>query len=152
MASTPVLLDTDTLSELSRGNPIVSARARAYLIEFGRLTVTAVTVFERLRGYRQAIRDGKPYQRQMLAFEVLAHNCLVLPFDDVAADVAATIWASCSRSQRQNLGDILIGAVAVARQIPLVTRNKKAFAMLAKLSGVDLHLLDWTKPTRHLAR
>lgn len=152
MASTPVLLDTDTLSELSRGNAAVGARARAYLLEFGRLTISAVTVFERLRGYRLALRDGKPYQRQMLAFEVLAQNCVVLPFDDAAADVAATIWASCSRSQRQNLGDILIAATAIARQIPLVTRNKKDFESLAKISGVDLHLVDWTKATRTITR
>jgi predicted nucleic acid-binding protein len=88
----------------------------------------------------------------MLAFETLAQNCVVLPFDDMAADVAATIWASCSRSQRQNLGDVLIAAIAVARQIPLVSRNKKDFEMLAKLSGVDLHLVDWTKSTRHATR
>lgn len=63
----PAVLDTDTLSELSRGNPHVSERALAYLADFGRLTITAVTVFERLRGYRVAIRDGKPLERQMLA-------------------------------------------------------------------------------------
>jgi len=148
MPSTPVLLDTDTLSELSRANPAVTARARAYLMEFGRLTVSAVTVFERLRGYRQAIRAGKPYERQMHAFEVLARSCVVLPFDDVAADVAATIWASCSRSQRNQLGDILIAATAVARLIPLVTRNRKDFDALGKQSGAELHLVDWTKPVR----
>ena len=54
----PVLLDTDTLSELGRGNPTVNARARAYLMEFGRLTISAVTVFECLRGYRDALRAG----------------------------------------------------------------------------------------------
>lgn len=152
MPSTPVLLDTDTLSELSRGNTAIGARARAYLLEFGRLTISAITVFERLRGYRLALQDGKPYQRQMLAFEVLAQNCVVLPFDDAAADVAATIWASCTRSQRQNLGDILIAGIAVARQIPLATRSKRDFESLAKISRVDLHLVDWTKATRSTVR
>jgi predicted nucleic acid-binding protein len=152
MASSPVLLDTDTLSELSRGNPAVIGRARAYLIEFGRLTISAITVFERLRGYRQAIRAGKPYQRQMLAFESFAQTCVVLPFDDAAADIASTIWSTCSRAQRQKLGDILIAAIAATRQIPLVTRNKKDFETLARLSGVDLHLLDWTKATRSAPR
>jgi hypothetical protein len=47
MALEPVVLDTDTLSELSRGNAVVRARAAAYLAEFGRLTITAITVFER---------------------------------------------------------------------------------------------------------
>jgi len=56
----PALLDSDTLSELSRGHPKVTARARAYLEEHGRLMISAVSVFERLRGYRAAILLGKP--------------------------------------------------------------------------------------------
>lgn len=141
----PVVLDTDTLSELSRGNPLVKERALAYLSDFGRLTITAVTVFERLRGYRVAIREGKPFERQLLAFEALVANCVVLPFDQEAASVAAEIWSGVTRSQRQQLGDILIAAVAVSRQLPLVTRNKRDFEQLAKAPGVDLRLIDWSK-------
>jgi predicted nucleic acid-binding protein len=141
----PVVLDTDTLSELSRGNPLVKERALAYLSDFGRLTITAVTVFERLRGYRVAIRDGKPFERQLLAFEALVANCIVLPFDHEAASVAAEIWSGVTRSQRQQLGDILIAAVAISRQLPLVTRNRRDFEQIAKASGVDLRLVDWTK-------
>jgi predicted nucleic acid-binding protein len=148
----PVLLDTDTLSELSRANPNVTVRARVYLLEFGRLTISSITVFERLRGYRQALRAGKPYHKQMQAFEALVQNCVVLPFDDDAADVAATIWAACSRSQRQNLGDILIAAVALARQIPLVTRNQRDFEALAAASSMDLRLLDWATAAKTRAK
>lgn len=140
----PVVLDTDTLSELSRGNPQVRERALAYLSDFGRLTITAVTVFERLRGYRVAIRDGKPFERQMQAFEALVANCIVLPFDQEAARVAAEIWSAAARRHRQELGDILIASVAVSRQLPLVTRNKRDFERLSKVSGTDLRLLDWS--------
>ena len=104
MAHEPAVLDTDTLSELSRGNPFVRGRALAYLADFGRLTITAITVFERLRGYRHAIREGKPFERQLQAFEALAANCIVLPFDQEAASVAADLWAGAARSQRQHLG------------------------------------------------
>jgi predicted nucleic acid-binding protein len=148
----PVLLDTDTLSELSRANPVVTARAKAYLLEFGRLTICAVTVFERLRGYRQALRAGKPYERQLKAFEGLVQNCIVLPFDEDAAGVAATIWSACTRTQRQNLGDILIAAIAVAHQIPLVTRNRHEFEGIGKTSGVSLRLVDWTTRPKHVER
>lgn len=148
----PVLLDTDTLSELSRANADVAVHARAYLLEFGRLTISSITVFERLRGYRQALRAGKPFHTQLQAFEALVQNCIVLPFDEDGADVAATIWSACSRSQRQNLGDILIAAVAVARQIPLVTRNRRDFESLSKASNVGLHLLDWTGSTKTRAK
>lgn len=146
MASGPVLLDTDTLSEISRGNPIVSARARVYLMDFGRFTVSAITVFERLRGYRAAISAGRPFQRQLQAFEALVQACVVLPVDETAADVAATMWSGSARKARQSLGDLLIAAVAVARQLPLVTRNRRDFEAFAKASGARLSLLDWTKP------
>ncbi len=142
--SEPVLLDTDILSELSRGNATVAALAQAYLRAFGRLTISSVTVFERLRGYRQAIQAGKPFHRQLLAFETLVQNSVVLPFDESAAAVSAGIWAACSRAQRQKLGDILIAGIAVARQIPLATRNQRDFAMLSKNAEVSLRLVDWT--------
>jgi predicted nucleic acid-binding protein len=140
----PVLLDTDTLSELSRGNATVSALAQAYLRAFGRLTISSVTVFERLRGYRQAIKAGKPFHRQLHAFETLVQNSVVLPFDENAAAVSAGIWAACSRAQRQKLGDILIAGIAVARQIPLATRNQRDFELLSKNAEVSLRLVDWT--------
>src|SRR5512142_2449931 len=127
----PVVLDTDTLSELSRGNPVVREHALAYLGGFGRLTITAVTVFERLRGYALAIREGKPFERQMQAFEALVANCIVLPFDQEAARVAAAIWSAAARRDRQQLGVILIAAITVSRQLPLVTRNKRDFERLS---------------------
>jgi predicted nucleic acid-binding protein len=148
----PVVLDTDTLSELSRANPDVTVHARAYLLEFGRLTISSITVFERLRGYRQALRAGKPFHKQMQAFEALVQNCVVLPFDDEAANVAATIWAACSRSQRQNLGDILIASVALARQLPLVTRNRRDFEAFGAAASLELRLLDWTIATKTRAK
>lgn len=146
----PVLLDTDTLSEISRGHPVATARARSYLTEFGRFTISSVTVFERLRGYHAALQEGKPYHRQLQAFEVLVGNCMVLPFDEDAAGTAAQIWGASTRKQRQSLGDILIAATAVARQLPLVTRNRKDFEGLAKAAGLSLRLVDWT--TRAIVR
>ena len=148
MPAAPILLDTDTLSEISRGHPAANAHARAYLAQFGRFTISSITVFERLRGYRHAIAKGKPYQRHLHAFEALVQNSVVLPFDELAADVAATIWSTCSRAQRSNLGDILIAATAVARRIPLATRNRKDFTTFCKVAGIQLELVDWTKPSR----
>jgi predicted nucleic acid-binding protein len=120
----------------------------AYVADFGRLTITAVTVFERVRGYRVAIRDGKPFERQLQAFETLVANCIVLPFDQEAALVAADIWSAVARRDRQQYEDILITSIAVSRQLPLVTRNKRDFERLSKASGVDLQLLDWSGARR----
>lgn len=150
MLAGPVLLDADILSEVSRANPVVVAHARAYLAAFGRFTVTTVTVFERLRGYREAIRVGKPFQRQLQAFESLISSSLVLPFDAAAADVAATIWSACNRTARRELSDLLIASIAISRQIPLATRNRRHFAVLGKASGLPLLLVDWTKRSQRL--
>ncbi len=141
----PAVLDTDTLSELSRGNPDVKNHARTYLAAFGRLTVTSVTVFERLRGYHLAIRNGKPFERQLQFFEALVATCIILPFDQEAARVAAEIWSSATRTQRQHIGDILIAAIAISRQLPLVTRNRRDFEGITKPSGLDLRLADWSR-------
>jgi predicted nucleic acid-binding protein len=148
----PVLVDTDTLSELSRGSATVSALARVYLAAFGRLTISSVTVFERLRGYRQAIRAGKPFHRQLQAFEALVQNSVVLPFDEDAATASAKIWTACSRAQRQQLGDILIAGIAVARQIPLATRNTRDFEAITKGAELKLRLVDWTARAKRVTR
>lgn len=150
MLAGPVLLDTDVLSEVSRANPVVVSHARAYLAAFGRFTLTAVTVFERLRGYREAISAGKPFQRQLQAFEELVSSSLVLPFDTAAADVAATIWSGCNRTMRRELGGLLIASIAISRQIPLVTRNSRHFKALGEAAGHSLVLVDWTKPSQRL--
>lgn len=152
MVLEPAILDTDTLSELSRGNPFVIERALEYLARFGRLSITSITVFERLRGYRVALRAGKPFERQLHAFEALVATCIVLPFDQEAASLAADIWSSVARSHRQQLGDILIAAVAASRRLPLVTRNRRDFERLAKGFNAELRLLDWSIGPRRSSR
>jgi predicted nucleic acid-binding protein len=145
MAAGPVILDTDTLSELSRGNLPVHRRTLAYLETFGRITTTSITVFERLRGYELAIREGKPFAPQRKAFELLVATCVVLPFDRDASAVAGRIWSAVSRSRRRAVGDILIAAIAVSRRLPLVTRNRADFESLVAFSGLDLELVDWSR-------
>jgi toxin FitB len=141
----PVLLDSDTLSELSRGHAKVTERARAYLMAHGRLTISAVSVFERLRGYRAALRLGKPFEAQMRQFEALAAECIVLPVDSLVADRAASIWAELGARGRNALGDILIAATASAHGLALVTRNRRDFEPMAAIEGIDVPLLDWAK-------
>ncbi len=140
-----VVLDSDTLSELSRGHPTVTMRAREYLTHHGRFTVPSITVFERLRGYRAALRAGKPYEAQLRQFEAFIASCIVLPLDTGAADVAATIWAALSRKRQKALGDILIAAITASNGLALVTRNRRDFAPIAAVEEVDLPLVDWSR-------
>ena len=146
MEAGPVILDTDTLSELARGNLQVQRRTLTYLAAFGRLTTTAVTVFERLRGYRLAIREGKAVGPQLAAFEAFVASGVVVPFDSEAADAAALIWAAAGRARRRHLGDVLSAAIAASRLLPPVTRNKRDFEGLSRAAGMNLRLIDWTRP------
>ena len=152
MRSGPVLLDTDTLSELCRGNQHVVHRARSYLETHGRLTTSAVTVFERLRGYELAIQHGKAVDSQLQSFRALVAACVVLPFDDEAAGIAASIWGRAARALRQQLGDILIASVAISRHLSLVTRSRRDFEALAKAGGFELDLIDWTRAEARRSR
>jgi predicted nucleic acid-binding protein len=138
------LVDSDTLSELSRGHPRVTANVRAYLERQGRLTLSAITIFERLRGYRAALVKGKPFERQLEAFEALAAACRVLPVDEIVADRAATYWACLGVRARRALGDILIAATASVNGLSLVTRNRRDFEPLVKLDP-SLQLRDWAR-------
>jgi hypothetical protein len=144
MSQDAVVLDSDVLSELSRGNVAVVERARAYLLRHGRLTITAVTVFERLRGYRLALVDGKPFAEQLRCFEALVAHSIVLPFDTAAAERAAAIWAQLPPRRRRALGDVLIAAIAGVHALPLVTRNRRDFEPIARLRESGLRLLEWT--------
>lgn len=145
MTDVPVLLDSDTLSELSRGHPRVTARATAYLQRHGRLTVSAITLFERLRGYRRAIRSGRPLEEQLRRFEMLAGASIVLPVDATVADRAATIWAHVTPRLHRAIGDILIAATASAHHLPLITRNRRDLGPIAAVPSIDLTLLDWSR-------
>lgn len=145
MTDDPVLLDSDTLSELSRGHPAVVRRARRYLERHGRLTISAISVFERLRGYRAAIRAGKAYEGYEREFVAFVATCRVLSLDAAAAGQAASIWAALGAKGRRAIGDILVAATANAHDLPLVTRNRRDFEPMARIDGVRLRLLDWTR-------
>lgn len=139
----PSLLDSDTLSELSRGHARVTARASRYVEIAGRFTLSAVSVFERLRGYRTALRAGKPFEPHLRSFEAFVTSCDVLPVDSLTADVAATLWAALPARRRAALGDILIAATASANGLVLVTRNERDFAPMTKI--VPFELVNWAR-------
>ena len=146
MAPNPAILDSDTLSELSRGNARVTARAQAYLEVHARLMISAISVFERLRGYRAALRAGKPFEEQLGQFQAFVTTCRVLPVDELVAEHAAIMWAGLGARRRQAVGDVLIAATASAHSIALVTRNRRDFEPMTRIAGVNLVLADWTKP------
>ena len=50
-----------------------------------------------------------------------------------------------NRLSTDALCDILIAATASVHGLPLVTRNRRDFAPIARVEGVRLVLLDWSR-------
>ncbi len=139
------LLDSDTLSVLARGHERVAERARRYLQRHGRLTMSAITVFERLRGYRSAIERGRPFELHMRRFVALAAQSHVVPVDETVADHAAQIWAKVGARARGEVFDLLVVATASAHGLPVATRNALDFAPLIAAAPSRVALVDWAK-------
>ena len=130
--SAPTLLDTDALSSLLRRNPAVVRRARDYLSVYSRLTFSAITRYEILRGLKA--RDAS---RQQEAFEGFCAANTVLPVR--AADVYADLHR---RGELIGDADILIAATAMVEECVLVTNNRRHFD---RVQG--LHIENWLEDT-----
>lgn len=130
-----VLLDTDILSLLRRGNERVTQHAKDYIITHGILTFTELTWYEVVRGYR-AIGAS----RQLEIFEAFCRRCDILPVDYNSLDCAANIYANLRR-RGELIGevDIMIAGIALTHGMGVATRNVKHFSRI-----VGLHVEDWT--------
>jgi tRNA(fMet)-specific endonuclease VapC len=134
--TTLVLLDTDTLSLLRRGHSQVSQHAADYIVRHGRLTFTALTRYEVVRGYR-AIGA----HRQLQTFAQFCQHCHILPLSDAALDQAASLYAEL-RQRGELIGevDLLIAGIALANGMGIVTHNTSHFR---RVQG--LHVEDWSE-------
>lgn len=124
-----VLVDTDVLSALMRNNAQAVNRARTYLADHVRFTISLVTRFEILRGLkaRRAVAQLAAFERFCTDNEILAIG------DDVvvrAADIYADLYV---RGQLVADADILIAATAVQHRLVLATNNVADFRRIAGL-------------------
>ena len=115
-----VLMDTDVLSNLMRGHPVVVARAEAYLSAHGRLTLSILTRYEILRGLK-----AKGATTQRAAFDRLCNASLVLPLTDGIIVKAAEIYADLYR-RGAIIGDVDILIAATALMHTSVKHQQRA--------------------------
>ncbi len=88
------LLDTDILSDFLRGkNPHVLQRARAYLQQHQKLAISALTVFEVVRGRHQANQAHRAAE-----FLTWTLGADVLPFDADCARIGGEIAGALLRA------------------------------------------------------
>jgi tRNA(fMet)-specific endonuclease VapC len=135
------LLDTDTLSLLQRGEPIV--RRRIATAPPGEIAVALVTVEEQFQGRLAVIRQSRTPEQIARSYERLAETlqffCAVatLPFNSVAAERFAAL-----RQQGVRIGtrDLRIAATALVHDATVVTRNLRDFSLVPGLS-----IEDWSE-------
>ncbi len=134
MAGPPILLDTDVLSAIMRRNPKVLPRAKIYLSEHERFTVSVITRYEILRGLKT-----KGAIKQAVAFDQFCERNTILPLTDEIVVKAAEIYADLSnRGKLIGDADIIIAASALVNGLYLVTNNLKHFKRIP-----DLHIETW---------
>ncbi len=125
-----ILLDTNVLSALMRrdADPVVVTWLDGQPPES--IWTTAVTVFE-IRFGLEVLALGRGRRRLEDAFaKALSEDFdgRVLPFDQAAAEAAATISARQRRAGRPvEVRDVQIAGIAAARKASLATRNGRHF-------------------------
>jgi len=129
-----VLLDTDILSHLMKGDARVSAQAERYLSNHDRLSFSIITRYEILRGLR-----AKDAHLQETRFDILCSKSNVFALTDPIVKKAARIYAELRR-RGEMIGDadILIAATAIVNEVELNTNNQKHFG---RISG--LKIINW---------
>jgi tRNA(fMet)-specific endonuclease VapC len=128
------ILDTDILSEILKGKDRrVLDVADRYLAEHQRLTFSAITFYEVLRGLyaAQAIRAfGR--------FFTLAYDSEVLPITISVLTRAAGLWANAREGGfPHNDADLIIAATAIESGRVLVTGNTAHFSWIQGLVSAD---------------
>lgn len=134
----PVLLDTDTLSEILKGrDPRIQQKAHDYLTWHGRFSFSLMTRYEILRGLK-----AKGATRQLVDFERFCRVSEVLPLTDPIIMRAAELYADLKR-RGQLISDaaLLIAATALEVGRVLVTNNVAHFQRIP-----NLPVISWRTP------
>jgi tRNA(fMet)-specific endonuclease VapC len=125
-----ILADSDVLIDYLLG--VSPAREQVtHLIESGMLQTTTVNCFEILQGAGEG-REGDAARR-------LVKTIPSLPLDRQAAERAAAVSRHLKRSgQSIGMGDSLIAGIALANNLPLLTRNRDHFIRVPRLTLVKV--------------
>jgi predicted nucleic acid-binding protein len=140
-----IILDTNIVSELMTRAP--HSAVRGWLNHQARedLVTTTITVMELRAGIEKLLHSHRR-TRLEAEFDWVVDDLLggrVLNFDRRAAHAAATWHARCRREGRPvQTTDVQIAGIAIARRIPLATRDTDHF------EDLDVKVIDpWAAAT-----
>jgi tRNA(fMet)-specific endonuclease VapC len=124
------LLDTDTISQVMRGNSKALRQSEKYFETHGRFTFSAISAYEILRGVRL-----KRSVKLKAIFRSFSQKSELLKVTEAIAEQAADIYADLhQRGEPLPDADIIIAATALVHDLPIVTNNEKDFSRIRGLS------------------
>jgi predicted nucleic acid-binding protein len=124
-------VDTSFAIDILRGTPEAGAKLRE-IEAAGEIAMASVSVYELLHV------SGDLTKERMAERDGLIRTFRVLPLDERAARKAAEVHSALDRSGVSiEIRDLLIGAVALANNSALVTRNEKDFNKMPELNVVS---------------
>jgi hypothetical protein len=112
------LIDTDVMIDVSRGNP----NAASYLDSLSDPAISIVTAQELIVGARN--------KRDVAGIDSLISTYPVMHIDAGIGRLAYDLLKRYARSDGLRTFDSLIAATAIERDLALVSRNRKHFAMI----------------------
>ncbi len=120
-----MLVDSDILIDYLRGRePIASLLRRAFAAE--RIQTTVVNQFELMAGARRPDNER--------AVEELLQTVDIISLDPEAASLAGKLRRSLLASGFDiGMADSLIAGIALAKDLPLLTRNRRHFERIPNL-------------------
>jgi predicted nucleic acid-binding protein len=122
-----LFLDTDILSYLLANHEAVINRVAAW--RDGQPAITAITVYEILKGFRH-----KPRPKKETLFNELLRKIPVYPLDDEAIRIAADSYGALSRIGKPcSYTDILLAAIVIRNGGTLYTNNIRHFELIPHL-------------------
>ena len=126
--------DTDILSALIRPAPPPRLIRRLAFVPPDSQATTSISVGELLYGLAKRGSQGLAERVR----EVIEQTQLVIPFDRRAAEVYGPLRARLeSEGRRLNDPDLFIAAIAMSRELTLVTGNIRHFARIPGLQVED---------------
>ncbi|AFY47864.1 putative nucleic acid-binding protein, contains PIN domain [Nostoc sp. PCC 7524] len=136
------VLDTDHVSLLQRGHPVVVSKVSA--VNPAEIAVTVITIVEQMYGRLDVINRTKSKQELVTAYALLKEtfNLLsqanILDFNEAAFDTYNDLLKQKIRVGTQ---DLRIAAIALSLNATVVTRNFKDFQKVP-----NLKIVDWSIP------
>jgi len=132
------VIDTSIIIELERRGDIATILMGK--INGESIVISTITASELLVGVERAAPGARRLQREKFV-ETLLARIPVLPFDLPAARLFAQLWALLlARGQSIAQNDLMIAAIALAYDYPIMTYNLRHFQRVPGLNVVELEV------------